>query len=47
MFSFVVFMDGLSSLVLALGVFASIIFISHVLIKRSLKDIKYSEEPKS
>jgi len=47
MFSFVVLMDGLSSLVLALSMFASIIFIAHILIKRSLRDIKYSEESKS
>jgi len=40
-------MDGLSSLVLALGVFMSIILISHILIKRSLGDIKHSEESKS
>ena len=38
------FMDGLSSLILSLGVFVSIIFIAHVLIKRDLRHIRDSEQ---
>ena len=38
------FMDGLSSLILSLGVFVSIIFIAHVLIKRDLRNIRDSEQ---
>jgi len=37
-------MNGLSSLILALGVFISIIITAHVLVKRSLRDIRYDEK---
>jgi len=37
-------MDGLSSLVLALGVFVFFVFIVTALFKRSMRDIKDSEQ---
>jgi len=37
-------MDSLSSLVLALGIFVFIVFIVTVLFKRSMRDIRDSEQ---